>query len=73
MQSMGANMDKIIHDAITNKVQIVPMTKAEVDNHKLHKAETEVIEAEQETKQAQKVAILNRLGLTAEEAALLLG
>lgn len=72
MQSMEANMDKIIHDALTNEVEIVPMTKAEVDDHKLHKVETEAIDVQQQAKQSEKAALLERLGITADEATLLL-
>jgi hypothetical protein len=70
---MGVKMEKIIHDASTNEVTVVPMTKAEIDDHKLHKAETEAIDAQQQAKQAEKVALLERLGITEDEAKLLLG
>lgn len=61
-----------IHNTETNEVTDREMTAEEF---KIYKADQEtqlVNQAEAEAKTAQRQAVLNRLGLTAEEAALLL-
>jgi len=47
-------------------------TAAEKKARELHEKETALMAAEQEAKATAKAALLNRLGITAEEAALLL-
>jgi hypothetical protein len=49
------------------------MTDAEIAQYELDKADHNARLAEAETKAAAKAALLERLGITAEEAALLLG
>jgi hypothetical protein len=57
------NVDGILRD----------MTDAEIAQYELDKADHNARLAEAETKAAAKAALLERLGITAEEAALLLG
>ena len=62
-----------IHNAETGEVLDREMTTAEFNQYK---AEQEVIaaqKAEEKAKETAKAALLERLGMTAEEAALLLG
>lgn len=67
--------EKIV-DAITGEESIREYTKAEIDEVMKAKAEADAIQAQikaqAEADAAAKQAILDRLGLTAEEAALLL-
>lgn len=66
-------MIKVIHNAETGEITEVEMTAAEIKQ-----IEKEAVEAEKRLKAfddriAAKTALLDRLGITAEEAALLLG
>jgi len=67
--------EKIV-DAITGEESIREYTKTEIDEVKKAKAEADAIQsqikAQGESDAVAKQAILDRLGLTAEEAALLL-
>jgi hypothetical protein len=73
-------MNKTIHNIITGEVLISAMTQNEIDKvnsqAEILKAETtKVLEAQAEAKAAKaadKAALLARLGITAEEATLLL-
>jgi len=49
------------------------MTKAEADQYKKNQEATAIRIAEQEARAIAKAALLERLGITADEAALLLG
>jgi len=77
----GNKMNKTIHNIITGEVLISAMTQNEIDKvnsqAEILKAETtKVLEAQAEAKAAkvaEKAALLARLGITAEEATLLLG
>jgi|688.fasta_scaffold475995_3 hypothetical protein len=70
-------MFKIIHDTYSNEIIEVPLTNAEIAQLKKDAAafekQIEKENAQQELKSAQRQAILDRLGLTADEAKLLLG
>ena len=60
-------------DAITGQVTEAPYTKAELDELKAHE-EIDLEKARvRATKAAARAALLDKLGITAEEAALLLG
>lgn len=62
----------VIHDVQTNEVIVRAMTD---DEFALYKAERELeaqVEAEAEAKAASKAALLERLGITEDEAKLLL-
>ena len=62
-----------IHNAETHEIIDREMTD---DEHKVHLAELakyETWKAEQSAKEAAKAALLSKLGITADEAALLLG
>jgi hypothetical protein len=61
-----------IHNSQTDEVIDREMTAAEFKIYEADQAEQLVKQAEAEAKAAQRQAILNRLGLTSEEAALLL-
>jgi hypothetical protein len=61
-----------IHNSQTDQVIDREMTAAEFKIYEADQAEQLVKQAEAEAKAAQRQAILNRLGLTSEEAALLL-
>ena len=60
-------------DAITGQSTIRPATDEELKQKVLLQAEAETKVAEAEAKATAKAALLDRLGITAEEAALLLG
>jgi len=70
-------MIKIEHDTATDIVTEVPLTASEIKAiEKLQKEEAEknaVIKAEAEAKETARQALLTKLGITAEEAQLLLG
>lgn len=61
------------HNVETGEVIEREMTKAELSQYKIDEAITTSKMAEAETKAIAKAALLERLGITEEEAALLLG
>ena len=61
-----------IHDLSTDKVIDREMNDAEFAQYEADKAKQLEAEAEAETKATAKLALLKKLGITAEEAALLL-
>ena len=62
-----------IHNAETDKIVDREMTAAEFKEYEASQLQQSIIDAENEKKALSKVALLEKLGLTAEEAALLLG
>ncbi len=61
-------------DAITGETTITQLTKKQIeDREAAYKASQAEVEAELAAKTAAKHMVLDRLGITAEEAALLLG
>jgi hypothetical protein len=62
-----------IHDLATNEIIDREMTAAELKIHQADQADNNKKEAEADAKEAARQAILDRLGLTADEAKLLLG
>ena len=70
-------MEKVIVDCSTGQTTVVPLTEEEIEAIELaaQQAEEEKARAEEEAaeKAAARQAILDKLGLTAEEAAVLLG
>ncbi len=62
-----------IHNAETNEIIVREMNDIEYAEHLERVAEYEAIQAEAEAKEAQREAIADRLGLTADELKLLLG
>jgi hypothetical protein len=63
---------KRIHDLTTNEIIDREMNDAEFAQYQADQAAEAIKQAEAEAKSAQRQAILDRLGLTSEEAALLL-
>ena len=61
------------HNVTTGEAVERDMTKAEADQYKKDQAATAARIAEQEARATAKAALLERLGITADEAALLLG
>jgi len=61
-----------IHDLATNEVIDREMNDKEMKQVAAEKLAYEAVKAEQEAKASAKAALLNRLGITAEEAELLL-
>ena len=61
------------HNAETDEVIDREMTDAEFEAYEESKAIAEAAKAEAESKETAKAALLERLGITADEAALLLG
>lgn len=59
-------------DLATGEEIDTPYTKAELDEVKANEAREAAKNAELENKAAEKAALLERLGITADEAALLL-
>jgi hypothetical protein len=65
-------MNKIEINIQTGAETIVPMTEEEIAEHEARVAEFQTALATEAEKAVAKQAVLDRLGLTAEEAALLL-
>lgn len=61
------------HNATTGEIVIRPMTVEETAQYETDKLAFAAIEQAKSEQAAAKQAVLDRLGLTAEEAALLLG
>lgn len=61
-----------IHNAETGEVIEREMTEAELEQHKKDEAEWAAIIAEREAKKSEKNQLLEKLGITEEEAKLLL-
>jgi hypothetical protein len=62
-----------ITDGITGETIVRDMTAAEIAQLKIDQDESAARIAQEEAKATAKVALLERLGITAEEATLLLG
>jgi hypothetical protein len=62
-----------IHNVETDEIIDREMTAAELKIAEADQAAQEIVKAEAEAKEAARQAILDRLGLTADEAKLLLG
>jgi hypothetical protein len=62
-----------IHDLETNEIIDREMNDAEFAEYEARQAKKAIEQAEAEAKAASRQAILDRLGLTADEAALILG
>ena len=62
-----------IHNTETDEVIDREMNDAEFAEYQAEKAAQAILKAEVEAKETAKAAILNRIGLTADEAQLLLG
>ena len=74
---MTESLTKLIVNCETNNAEVLPLTVAEIAEIKKTAAASK-IRLENEAKEAEakaiaKAALLDRMGLTAEEAALLLG
>lgn len=61
------------HDIATGESETRDMTADEIAEHEVYAAEAEAIEQAQIAKQAARQAVLDKLGLTADEASALLG
>ena len=70
-------INKIIVNCETNETEIIPLTANELKTLKEEAAKQQksrlALEAEAETKAAEKQAILDRIGLTADELKTILG
>jgi hypothetical protein len=77
IQFGGLNMFRIEHDIATGEVKEIVLNATEIKAiEKLHTDKIknlETVESETKAKEAARQAILDRLGLTADEAKLLLG
>jgi len=62
-----------IHDVQTGEIIDREMTANEIKKHEENLAAFETLKNEHQAKAAAKADLLNRLGITADEAALLLG
>ena len=62
-----------IHNTETNEIVDREMTAAEFKKYEADQAQAKAIKAEAEAKASARAAILDRIGLTADEAQLLLG
>ena len=65
-------MTKLIVNCETGETVERELNKAEKDQQKIDEIEVAAIEAEAEAKATAKAALLSKLGITAEEARLLL-
>jgi len=61
------------HDAITNKILEREMNAEELAQQEIDKAELKAAKAKAEAEDAARVTLLEKLGITADEAKLLLG
>lgn len=61
-----------IHNTETNEIIDREMTDKEFDAYQIQQAESLARKEEEDTKQAAKLVLLERLGISAEEAQLLL-
>lgn len=61
------------HDVTTGEIVLREMTTDEVEQLKKDKKQTQLDAATQTAKQAARQAVLDKLGLTADEASALLG
>jgi len=66
-------MTKLIINCETGETIERPLNKAEKDQQKIDEANAEAKKAETVANAAQRKAILDKLGLTADEAKLLIG
>ena len=66
-------MTKLIINCETGEIVERELNKAEKDQQKIDEAEIARLKAEADSKETAKAAILDRLGLTADEAKLLFG
>lgn len=70
-------MIKVIHDILTDTYTEVPLTNDEIEAREAaqaqHLADQAAKDAEQAAKDAARQAVLNKLGLSADEVAALLG
>lgn len=64
---------KIIHNLETGEIIEREMTPEEVAQRELDEAEAEAEKVERLAKEEQRLALLDRLGLTEDEAKLILG
>jgi hypothetical protein len=62
-----------IHNVETGEVTVQPMTKEEVAIIESDRLQTEAMLADREAKATAKAALLEKLGITEDEALLLLG
>lgn len=61
-----------IHNVTTGEIEVVPMTPEEIALHYADREETTKLKAEAEAKKQAKLELLEKLGITEEEARLLL-
>lgn len=66
-------MKKLEHNVATGEVNVVELTEAELEQHRLDEEARLEKKNEQKAAATTKAALLERLGITADEAALLLG
>jgi hypothetical protein len=70
-------MNKIIVNCETGETSEIPLTAAEIKNRKITEAAileaNQLARAEAEARQAARLAILDRIGLTADELKTILG
>jgi hypothetical protein len=70
-------MSKLIVNCETGEETLRELNKAEIDQQKIDEANIAaakaIVDAEVEAKAAQRQALLDRLGITSEEAKILLG
>jgi hypothetical protein len=70
-------MIRIEHDAATGEIKEIELSEKEIKEiqkeYAKTKAENDLLQAEAEAKEVARQALLDRLGLTADEAKLLLG
>jgi hypothetical protein len=65
-------MIKIEHNVQTGEIKEIELSAKEIKEHAAVEAATQAKEAEAQAKATAKAALLERLGITADEAALLL-
>jgi hypothetical protein len=66
-------MEKLLHNVETGEISLVPLTDDEIKLQELRKLEEEARKTATATKATEKAALLAKLGITEDEARLLLG
>ena len=70
---MSEELNVTIHNVETGEIVVQPMTAEEIEIIEEDRKETEAMLAEKAQKAIKKAALLERLGITEDEAKLLLG
>ena len=68
---MVSNMNKLIHNTSTGEIIVRDFTEQELTEYKAEQVRLEQVAVEAAVKEAERQALLNKLGITAEDIAAL--